>query len=251
MNPILCRQMAADYCCTEEEVLDDQNHFTRHCFLEERRRFEEKTECYLKAAVVNGKLLFTGNPDIVEWCAQTYRDSGSAWFFEAKNLRRLNNRLHESGHQIEMVHPFFTAGTPGPDPDVRGYEIRWYEEDEIEQFRGDSRFDKAYSFYDDTPDVIGVAALRDGVILGMAGASCDSPLLWQIGINVEPCARKEGIGKMLVILLKNEILKRGRLPYYGTSMSHIASLRVAVGSGFVPAWSELVTSAIPGSGSVI
>ena len=38
---------------------------------------------------------------------------------------------------------------------------------------------------------------------------------------------------------KNEILDMGRLPFYGTSMSHIASQRVAYNAGFYPAWAEL------------
>ena len=78
----------------------------------------------------------------------------------------------------------------------------------------------------------------------MAGASMDSPVMWQIGINVDSDTRAKGIGKMLVTLLKNEILGMNRLPYYGTSMSHIASQKVALGAGFVPAWAELVTDRI-------
>ncbi|MBP3195726.1 MAG: GNAT family N-acetyltransferase, partial [Butyrivibrio sp.] len=70
------------------------------------------------------------------------------------------------------------------------------------------------------------------------------PVMWQIGINVDPEVKAKGIGKMLVTLLKNEILGMNRLPYYGTSMSHIVSQKVALGSGFVPAWAELVTDRI-------
>ena len=78
----------------------------------------------------------------------------------------------------------------------------------------------------------------------MAGASMDSPVMWQIGINVDSDTRAKGIGKMLVTLLKNEILGMNRLPYYGKSMSHITSQKVALGAGFVPAWAELVTDRI-------
>ncbi len=42
----------------------------------------------------------------------------------------------------------------------------------------------------------------------------------------------------------SDILSRGRLLYYGTSMGHIASQKVALGAGFVPAWAELVTDRI-------
>lgn len=78
----------------------------------------------------------------------------------------------------------------------------------------------------------------------MAGASRDSKVMWQIGINVDKKCSGSGIAKMLVTLIKNEILKRGILPFYGTSMSHLASERVALASGFTPAWVELFTTKI-------
>lgn len=243
MNEILMNQMAADYCCTPEEVLDHRNHFTRHEFLEGRRRFEESSECFLKIAVINGKILFTGNPGMMAWCRSSYSETGSEWFFEADNMRKLNDRLHDDGYRIAMIHPFYISERIS-DVDTADYEIRWYEREDIEQFRGDRRFDKAYSFDEGAPDVLGVSAVRDDQILGMAGVSMDSPTMWQIGINIEPDSRRSGIGTMLVSLLKNEVLRRGALPYYGTAFSHIGSQRVALGSGFLPAWAELVTSKI-------
>ena len=240
MNDILCGQMARDYCCYQDEVLDKNNHFTEYRPIEFRRRYHEKEECFLKIAVVNGKVLFTGQKEIIEWCREKYSGTGSEWFFEAKNMHKLNERLHSDGYQIGMVHPFYIAENVS-EVDTSGYEIRWYRDADIEQFRGDSRFCEAYTFCETAPDIIGVAAVKDGRILGMAGASMDSPVMWQIGINVDPDARTKGIGKMLVTLLKNEILEQDRLPYYGTSMSHIASQKVALGSGFIPAWVELVT----------
>ena len=153
---------------------------------------------------------------------------------EAKNLHKLNERLYQDGYQIGMVHPFYIAENTS-EVDTEGYDIQWYRGKEIDQFRGDSRFCEAYTFCKTAPDMVGVAALKDGEILGMAGASMDSPVMWQIGINVEPEGRGKGIATMLVSLLKNEILSKGRLPYYGTSMGHIASQKVALGAGFVPA----------------
>ena len=68
MNDLFCSQLAVDYCCSKEDVLDPLNHFTSHKFLESRRRFQEDTECFLKIAVINGKILFSGNPEIIDWC---------------------------------------------------------------------------------------------------------------------------------------------------------------------------------------
>ena len=241
MDDRLSNQIAADYCCSQEDVLDHQNHFTHHQFLAGRRRFQEESECYLKIAVINGKVLFTGSPGIITWCRSEYAKTCAEWFFEAKNLRQLNDRLHGDGYQIEMVHPFYISEGI-TEVDTTDVDIRWYEREAIEQFRGDDRYGEAFAFDKDAPDVLGVAAMRDGLILGMAGASSDSPTMWQIGINVDQEKREAGIGTMLVTLLKNEVLRRGFLPYYGTSMSHISSQRVALGAGFLPAWAELVTS---------
>ncbi len=239
MNEILCRQLALDYCCAPEEILGDGNVFTEYRPLEGRRRFREGEECFLKVAAVNGRLLFTGKAEIVEKCRERWGNNGSEWFFEARELRALDALLRAEGRQIAMLHPFFIAETPS---EVRtdGIALRWYRGEEIEAFRGDGRFGEAFSFCPEAPDVLGVAALQDGAIVGMAGASADSPAMWQIGINVEPEARGRGIAALLVALLKNEILRQGVLPFYGTALSHLASQRVALAAGFTPAWAELV-----------
>lgn len=75
--------------------------------------------------------------------------------------------------------------------------------------------------------------------MGMAGASADSKTMWQIGINVLPEYRGRGIGTNLVTLLKNEILNRGKIPFYGTVGSHFHSQNIAINAGFFPAWAEL------------
>ena len=249
MNPVLREQLALDYCCAPEEAEDGRNHFCVFSPQPGRRRFQEDLPCHLKAAVVNGKLLFTGEEDILRWCRARYGDEGGAWFLEAENLRVLERRLGEDGYRIRSAHPFFLGegGTEAP-PVPAELTLRWFEGPEIEAFRGDGRFDEAFAFCPQAPDLLGLAALRDGEFLGMAGASCDSPLMWQIGINVEPAARGRGLGTLLVCRLKNELLRRGVLPFYGTSPSHLASQRVALGAGFVPAWAELITARDAGDG---
>ena len=243
MNNILSKQIALDYCCTVSDVIDGINHFTEYSFSEGRRVFQERSDCFLKIAVINGKLLFTGNKDIIVWCRKKYSDYGAEWFMEAKNMHILNNRLYQSGYRIETMHPYYISETIS-EVCTDDYEIHWYFNDEIEQFRGDKRFNEAFAFCPKAPDVIGVSAIISGEIIGMAGASMDSDNMWQIGINTDRNYRKAGIGKMLVALLKNHLLSKGILPYYGTSVSHLASQRLAIGTGFLPEWVELYTEKI-------
>lgn len=248
MHPLLIRQMAADFCVPEAAVLDNHHHFTVFTPHPDRRQYMEITPCILKIAVVNGKLLFTGQADVIARCRELYANANAPWFMEARNLAALNRELAAFGAQIRHARPFFTADQALP-VDTKDFTILRYTPETIGQFKGDDRFDDAYGFCEDAPDVLGMAAVKDGEILGMAGASADSPHMWQIGINVLPEARGQGIASMLVSLIAGDILAAGRLPYYGTSISHLESQRVALRSGFLPSWFELVAAPVSGSGT--
>ena len=249
----LSRQLALDYCCSPADVADSENHFTIYTPQEGRRRFQESSVCGLKIAVVNGKLLVTGSEEIVTECQKRYADTTGEWFFDMKQLRELEELLAPFDLRIAQVHPFFlpeSGGISSSDlsspllSEALNFQLIRYDQDAILQFRGDDRFDEAFAFDPDAPDVLGIAAVKDGEILGMAGASADSPLFWQIGINVIPHAREMHMGSTLVRLLAQDILAHGAIPYYGTSMSHIASQRVAHRAGFAVAWAELITEEV-------
>lgn len=237
MNEILVRQLAIDYCTDAEAVLSRENIFTEYERLDGRRIFQEG-ECFLKVAAVNGKILASGKKDIIEWVRYKYKDGNGAWFMDMECLHELEAGILKFGCRIGQVHPFYIA-TDKTEVDTKDYEIKIFTGSELEKFRDDDRFGEAFIFADVPKDEIGVGAYKNGRILGMAGATGDSDLMWQIGINVMPEAEGLGIGTMLVAILKNEILERGKLPFYGTAMSHIVSQRVALSAGFVPAWSEL------------
>ena len=241
MPDILAKQLALDYCCAPEDVKDAANHFRVFSALDGRRRFDGDRAC--KIAVINGKMLCAGRTDIIAELAERLRRLDGAWAFENDALRRLDEILARFGCRVGQVHLFFTAAQPTPVPEAE-FDAVWYERGQIAQFETDERFCEAIAFCPDAPDVLGVAAVRSGEILGMAGASADSPYLWQIGVNTLPQARGRGIAPALAAMLKNEILVRGKLPYYGTALSHIASQRVAVKAGFLPAWAELLSEEI-------
>lgn len=121
-------------------------------------------------------------------------------------------------------------------PDGFAYEI--VEQSEIpllyrsEGFRNAVQYDASHP----RPDILVTLAKKDGRIVGMAGASSDCAMMWQVGMDVLPEYRNHGLAAYLVNWLTLEILERGYVPYYGTASSNIASQRVAHRAGYFPVW---------------
>ena len=236
----LYQQLAIDYCCQVSDIKDDKNHFTEYEKLEGRRRFDEADACILKVIAVNGKLIFTGKKSIIEVCRKQFANNSGNWFMDAANFRELDRILSKERYRVKTVHPFFI---PKDDHvlEINGAEVKKYNQEEILQFKDDDRFDEAFCFSEESPDVLAAAAFIDDESAGMAGASADSPSFWQIGINVNRNFEGRHIATGLVSMLKADILQKGIVPYYGTSFSNLASQHVAAKAGFEVSWVELIT----------
>ena len=88
-------------------------------------------------------------------------------------------------------------------------------------------------------DMLGVGAYDGERLVGLAGASADCERMWQIGIDVLPEYRRQGIASALTRRLALAILERGRVPFYCAAWCNLKSVRNAIKSGFRPAWVEL------------
>ena len=88
-------------------------------------------------------------------------------------------------------------------------------------------------------DVLGVGAYDNGKLIGLAGCSADCEDMYQIGIDVPPAYRRQGIASALTSRLALEILKSGKVPFYCAAWCNVKSVRNAVKCGFTPAWVEL------------
>ena len=85
-------------------------------------------------------------------------------------------------------------------------------------------------------DVLGVGAYDGDMLIGLAGCSADCDTMYQIGIDVLPSYRRQGIASALTSRLALEILALGKVPFYCAAWSNIKSVRNAIRSGFRPAW---------------
>lgn len=246
LKEMFIEQICRDCNCETKEVVSTENVFTKLLPLPGRRMFRDD-DTILKIICLNGKFICSADELILEQCKNQFREVNGAWFSQFANLRKLEEVIAKEGYTIDYAHHFYLpfGKASVSDEEISKFKetfvIHWYEADELEVFRGDERYQYALSFLDRAPDMLAVTAEREGEIYGMCGVSRDSDTMWQIGIDVSPTARGEKIGPFLTVLMKEEVIKRGKLPFYGTAESHVQSQSVAVKAGFVPAWYELQT----------
>ena len=84
--------------------------------------------------------------------------------------------------------------------------------------------------------MLAVSAWAGERLVGIAGASEDCEMLWQVGVDVLPDWRGKGLAAALISQLSLAVLQAGKIPYYGTSSSNLASQRTACRVGYFPAW---------------
>ena len=85
-------------------------------------------------------------------------------------------------------------------------------------------------------DVLGVGAYDGEKLVGLAGCSADCEEMWQIGVNVLPEYRRQGIASAVTSRLALEILARGKVPFYCAAWCNLRSVGNAIKCGFRPAW---------------
>lgn len=85
---------------------------------------------------------------------------------------------------------------------------------------------------------IAYVAYKDNTVIGVAGADRINDEIWEVGIEVLPEYRKEGLATILTKNLTLKILEKGIVPIWCASVSNIGSLAVAANSDYIPLWME-------------
>lgn len=233
-------------------------------------------DSFMKVILCMGKLFMGVDESIYDWAQKNYGECQPEWFCQYENLRQIDEKLHEHGRKILDTHIYYLPAkeTRTENGECRNradalkrhlggahkFPLCWYEQEEILALKSQNRFHSAICFSETQPDVLAVAAMKplnapiaqimdskpenEEEMIGMAGCSADSELLWQIGINVDEEYQGQGIATELVSLVKEEVIRRGKVPYYGTSESHTVSQTIAYRTGFVPAWTEVVVGKV-------
>ncbi len=102
-----------------------------------------------------------------------------------------------------------------------------------------SGFENAITFEDGKCiSNIAYCAYEDGKVIGVAGADKVADDIWEVGIEVLPEYRKDGLATILTKNLTLKILEKGIVPIWTASISNIGSQAVATNSDYIPLWME-------------
>ena len=163
--------------------------------------------------------------------------------FENPNMYWLNEKLAQKGFTVCFMAEYYL-------PDVEllkerpcKYELRVLEQCDLEDLYL-PEWSNALCSDRKQLDMLGVGTYDGERLVGLAGCSADAEEMWQIGVDVLPEYRRQGIASALTSKLALEILKRNKVPFYCTAWSNIRSVRNAIKSGFLPAWVEMTVKPI-------
>ena len=164
--------------------------------------------------------------------------------FETPNLHVLNEELMKKGQKICFMAEYFLPDVhalnsrSAAGADTCPYELRVLtQEDFAELYLPE--WSNALCKARKELDVLGVGAYDGEKLVGLAGCSADCDTMWQIGVDVLPEYRRQGIASSITSRLANEIFECGKVPFYCAAWSNVKSVRNAIKSGFRPAWVEM------------
>ena len=123
--------------------------------------------------------------------------------------------------------------------EISEYEFRMFDgnTNEIELSEG---FENAITFHENGKCISNIAycAYYNGKIIGVAGADKVNDDIWEVGIEVLPEYRKDGLATILTKNLTIKILEKGIVPIWCASSTNIGSQAVASRSNYIPLWVE-------------
>lgn len=173
----------------------------------------------------------------------------------SKNIMSFAKRKFEGKSRYEILTSKFVYGVnPYYLPDVENLkeiENKMFRfeliSSNIQLLYSNKGFNNALQYDVDSkrPEVLAAIAYAENKLVGIACASADSKTMWQMGVDVLPGYRGNDIAVKLVNMLTIETLNRGIVPYYTTDCTNINSQKVAIKSGYIPAWSHCFKTRLP------
>lgn len=239
---IAMEQSAIDINCNAEDFSQNENIIVKSGVGPMARKYYKEP--------VTANLVSYGN-NIVASVRDEYREIISEYMnkfefyhcFETPNMHWLDERLSPMGQKVCFMAEYYLPDTEKLKTLPCDYDLKMLEAADFASLYT-PEWSNALCEDRKELDVLGVGAYAEGKLIGLAGCSADCGTMWQIGVDVLPEYRRNGIAAALTSKLAIEILNRDKVPFYCSAWSNIRSVRNAIKSGFIPAWVEMTVKPV-------
>lgn len=235
------RQSAVDLCCEPEDFLSSEPKVVISRASPGARKYL-KLPFVLELASYGSNIVASCSPELVG-TAKSYIDRPDFYHcFETPALHELGDELSRFGARVKYMAEYFLPDTAKLGEALERsrcpYETRLLTQPDFEPLYL-PEWSNALCKERSQLDMLGIAAYDRDRMVGFAACSADCDSMWQIGIDVLPGYRRQGIAKALVASLAAEIISRGKVPFYCAAWSNLRSVSCALASGFRPSWVEV------------
>ena len=237
IRDIAMRQSAIDINADASDFTKDENIFVRSGVGPlARKYYKEPIACNLVSYGSN--IVASVKDEYIDIVKEYLKKFEFYHCFETPNMHWLDERMRAQGQRVCFMAEYFL-------PDVNilkrlhtNYRLKVLSQEDFKELYLPT-WSNALCEDRKELDVLGVGAFDNGKLIGLAACSADCDSMWQIGVDVLPEYRRQGVASSLTSNLAVEILDRGKVPFYCCAWSNIRSVKNALKSGFIPSWVEM------------
>lgn len=234
---IAIQQSAYDCNCAPEDFLSEKHVLTLSKAHPMARKY---IPLPLKCDLVSygSNIVAQTSPELASVVSKYIHTYPMEHCFETPNLHVLGDALQPYGLKICFMAEYFLPDMDRLQPLECKYELRVLHQKDFAPLYT-PEWSNALCEDRKELDVLGVGAYDNEKLIGLAACSADCESMYQIGVDVLPRYRRQGVAAALTSHLALEILALGKVPFYCAAWSNLKSVRNALKSGFRPAWVEV------------
>jgi GNAT superfamily N-acetyltransferase len=234
--------LAADYACEESDFDTPGVHIYQAKELPGRRNFRFRKQSFAAATMGRG-VVISCNLERLGWADANLGKLSRNDVFAPPAAGLIDGYVKKDGQYIagpDLKHVCVKSNFKPckPQGDVT---LELIEDVPSLGLHGDKRFPNSLGLGHNPhmPWMVAAIAKCGGEIAGIASASADCDIMWQIGVDTLEQYRNRGIAKATVSAVTEYIMDHGVISYYSTFETNAASRATAAALGYKPAWVEL------------
>lgn len=234
--------LAADYACQPGDWTSGAVIVVEAREMPGRRRLPFRTNQLVVTTLGRGAVICC-SANRLEWVKANLAECSKDQLFSIPIFAKIADYVAQDGQVLKgpALRYLCASDTFRPASVPAGYELEVFGQARMVDAYQYAGFHHAvsYDFQAPRPDMIAVAAWHNGQVVGMSGVSADSEMMWQVGVTILPEFQGIGLGKALVSRVTEATLEQGKLPFYATWISNLASSNTALSVGYWLAWTDV------------